>query len=133
MSVESLLIVFLEQLYLLFQVYLKLSTSGPWLLDNSSDNSFYTSVRNLVRSTRSRPIYGKMMFFPLPEHGANSAHWNIQKFRILFVTHAISMFCNSKVAKVLRKIFAFTHHDMFLVGPKDLPRYICAVFNRTDR
>ena len=31
-----------------FQVFLKLSTSGPWLLDISSDGSFYSSVRNLV-------------------------------------------------------------------------------------
>ncbi len=27
-----------------------------------------------------------------------------------------SMFCNNKVATVLRKLFAFVHHEMFLVS-----------------
>src|SRR4029434_3242361 len=100
----------------LFQVFLKLSTSGPWLLDNSSDNFFHSSVRNLARSTWSWPVYGEIMFFPLPDYGPNSAHWNINKFRNASVTNAISMFCNNKVAKVLRELFAFTHREMFLVG-----------------
>ncbi len=55
------------------------------------------------------------MLFPLPDYGLNSAHWNIQKYRNPSVTNAISMFCSNKVAKVLRKLFAFTHHEMFLV------------------
>ncbi len=84
-------------------------------LDNSSDNSFHSSVRNLVRSTGWWPVYGEIMFFPLPDYGPSSAHWNIQKYRNPSVTNAISMFCNNKVAKVLRKLFAFTHHEMFLV------------------
>ncbi len=99
----------------LFQVFLKLSTSGPWPLDKSSDNYFHSSVRNLVWSTWSWPVYGETMFFPLPDYGPNSAHLNIQKYRNPSATNAISMFCNNKVAKVLRDLFAFTHHEMFLV------------------
>ncbi len=38
---------------------------------------------------------------------------NIQKYRNPSVTNAISMFCSNKVAKVLRELFAFTHHEMF--------------------
>ncbi len=55
------------------------------------------------------------LFFPLPNYGPNSAHWNIQKYRNPSVTNVISKFCNNNVAKVLRKLFAFTHHEMFLV------------------
>ncbi len=76
---------------------------------------FYSSVRKLARSTWSWPVYGEIMFFPLPVYGPNSAHWNIQKYRNPSVSYAISMFCNNKVSKVLRKLFAFTHHEMFLV------------------
>uniref|UniRef100_A0A672TDS0 Vascular endothelial growth factor receptor 3 n=1 Tax=Sinocyclocheilus grahami TaxID=75366 RepID=A0A672TDS0_SINGR len=97
------------------RVLLKMSTSAPWLLDNSSYNSFHSSVRNIARSTWSWPVYGEIMFFPLPDYGPNSAHWNIQKYRNPSVNNAISMFCNNKVAKVLRELFAFTHHEMFLV------------------
>ena len=43
------------------------------------------------------------MFFPLPDYGANSANWNIQKFRNASVTNGISMFCNKKVVKVLHR------------------------------
>src|SRR4029434_6909263 len=96
-----------------FQVFQKLSTSGPWLLDNSSDNSFHSFVRNLARCTWLWPVYGEMMFFPLPAYGPNSAHWNIQKFRNASIT--ISMFCTNTVAKVLSELFAFTHHEIFLV------------------
>ncbi len=104
----------LKQFYMLIPGFLKLSTSDPWLLDNSSYNSFQllSSVRNLARSTWLWLVYGEMMFFPLPDYGPNSAHWNIQKYRN---PSAISKFCNNKVAKVLRKLFAFTHHEMFLV------------------
>ena len=70
---------------------------------------------HLARSTWSWPVYGEMMFFPLPDYGPNSAHWNIQKFINVSVTNTISMFCNNKVAKVLRELFAFTHHEIFLV------------------
>ncbi len=80
-----------------------------------SDNYFYYSVRNLARSTWPWPVYGEMMFFPLLDYGPNSTHWNIQKYRNPSVTNAISMFCNNNVAKVLRKLFAFTRHEMFLV------------------
>ena len=104
-----------KQLYLQIPGISEALHCGPWLLDNSSDNSFHSSVRNLARSTWSWPVYGEMMFFPLPDYGPNSAHWNIQKFRNASVTNAISMFCNNKVAKVLRELFAFTHHEMFLV------------------
>ncbi len=44
-----------------------------------------------------------------------SVLWNIQKYRNPSVTNAINMFGNNKVAPVLRKLFAFTHHWMFLV------------------
>ena len=91
-----------------------LSEAGPWLLDNS-DNSFHSFVRNLARSTWSWPVYGKIMFFPLLDYGPNSANWNIRKFRNASVNNGISMFCNNKVAKVLRELFTFTHHEMFLV------------------
>lgn len=71
---------FPQQLNLLiFLVFLKVSASGPWPLNNSSSKSF--RVRNRVSS----------------------------------VTSAISMFYNSKVTKVLRELFAFIHHDMFLL------------------
>ncbi len=62
---SALLICFL----FVFQVFLKLSTSDPWLLDNSSDNYFHSSVRNLARSTWSWPVCGEIMFFPLPDYG----------------------------------------------------------------
>ncbi len=55
------------------------------------------------------------MFLPLPEYGPNSSHWNIQKYGNPSVNNAISMFRNNNVAKVLRKLFDFTHHEMFLV------------------
>ncbi len=45
--------------------------------------SVHSSVRNLARSTWSWLVYGEMMFFPLPDYGPNSAHWNIQKYRNL--------------------------------------------------
>jgi len=75
------------------QVFLKLSTSGRCLLDNSSDYSFHSSVGNLARSTWSKQIYGEMIVFPLPYHGPNSAHWNIQKLRNAPITNAIILFC----------------------------------------
>ena len=104
-----------KQLYLHIPGISEALHCGPWLLDNSSDNSFHSSVRNLARSTWSWPVYCEMMFFPLPAYGPNSAHWNIQKFRNASVTNAISMFCRKKVTKVLRELFAFTPHEIFLV------------------
>lgn len=61
------------------------------------------------------PVYGEMMFLPLPDYGLNNAHWNIQKFRILSVATANSMFCKKKFGKVLREPFAFPHPEKFLV------------------
>lgn len=46
---------------------------------------------------------------------ANSAHWNMQDFWNLSVTNGISKLCNNKVAMVLRQLFAFANHKMFLV------------------
>src|SRR4029434_10301284 len=77
---------------------------------------FQSSVRNVARSTWSWPVYGEMMFFPLPDYGPNSSHWNLQQFRNVSVTNGLSIFCNNKVAKVLRELFAFTHHELFPVG-----------------
>lgn len=52
--------------------------------------------------------------FPLLGYGSNIAHWNIQKLRNPSATNANGMFCNYKVAKVLKELFAFTHYEMFL-------------------
>ena len=70
-----------KQLYLQIPGISEALHCGPWLLDNSSDYNFHSSVRNLARSTWSWPVYSEMMFFPLPDYGPNSAHLNIQKFR----------------------------------------------------
>ena len=83
-----------KQLYLQIPGISEALHCGPWLLDNSSDNSFHSSVRNLARNTWSWPVYGEMMFFPLPAYGPNSAHWNIQKF---------SCVCNQCHQYVLQK------------------------------
>jgi len=102
----------LRQQYLLIAGLLKLSTSDAWLLDNSSDYSFHSSVRNLARNTWSRQIRGEMID---PYYGPSSAHWNIQVLRNAPTTNAIIMFCNNYVAKVLRRLFAFIHHEKCLV------------------
>lgn len=57
-----------------------------------------------LSETRSWPVYAEMMFFPLPDYGPNSAHWNIQKFRNASATNAISMFCNNKESSLLLPI-----------------------------
>ncbi len=46
--------------------------------------------------------------------GPNSAHWNILTY-MKSLTNAISMFYNNKVLTVLRKHFASTNHEMFIV------------------
>ena len=33
----------------------------------------------------------------------------------IHVTYNVTMFCNNQVAKLLEELFAFTHHEMFLV------------------
>ncbi len=57
------------------------------------------------------PVYGEIVFFPLLDNGPNSAHWNIQKYK----NPAVSMLCNNKVVKVLKKALCFYHHKIFLV------------------
>ncbi len=76
----------------------------------------FTPLSEILRGAPGLwPVYGELMLFLLPDYGPNSAHWNIQKYRNPSVTNAISMLCNNNVVKVLRKLFAFTHHEMFLV------------------
>ena len=68
-------------------MFLKLSISGPLVLDNSSVHHFLSCHTGTGTGT----------------------------FRNLEILLVISMFCNNEVAKVLRELFAFVHHDMFLV------------------
>lgn len=57
-------------------------------------NCFYSSVSNLARHTRSWLVYDQMMFSPFSDHGSNSTHRYIQKFRNP-VTNSLIMFCNN--------------------------------------
>lgn len=66
---------------------------------------------------RLTPLFGSFLrgrTWPYLDY-VNSAHWNIKKFINPPVSNAISIFGNNNFAKVLRHLFAFIYHEMFLV------------------
>lgn len=62
--------------------------SSPQLLLGSwiTDSSIHSSVWNKAGRIWSQPVYGEIMFFPLPSYRSNTAQWDIQCLIISSVT-----------------------------------------------
>lgn len=101
---------------------------SPWLFGTivpASSRSFWSSPQVILGSwttlliilftQKSKIVRGRLMVKWRSKHGPHSAHWNILKFRNTSVTHAIRMFCNEKVARLWRELFAFALRERFLV------------------
>lgn len=54
---------------------------------------------------------------PLYYYDRKSVHWNIPTFRNPSVTNAIGVFCDNKVAKVLRELWFYPSRDDSCVTP----------------
>lgn len=103
------LLVFLWRLYLLLPGLF-------WSSFQESLGSWVTLVTNFLTVCFEMCVvgwYNGVMFPSLVDNGPNSA--NKRELRNLLATSAIAMELNNVVAKVLGKLFATPHHEMFFV------------------